>query len=124
MHITLSPCGEPYGHPFSDALSLERRGEVLIINGQRLDFSVIPSGATLPDGAEKTGCHYVVGDIERSKEGQLQITLLLPHAANAPHNARFPQPIINPADGIVPLPETCWPIPTPEQPNDGEQHGN
>ncbi|NHC62588.1 hypothetical protein [Paenalcaligenes suwonensis] len=123
MKITLSPTGEPYGHPFSDALSLEKQGEVLIINGQRLDFSVIPAGATLPDGAEKTGCPYVVGDIERNEEGQLQITLLLPHAANAPRDARFPVPIVNPVDGVVPLPETNWPILVPEQ-SDGEHHGN
>ncbi|MFC3338836.1 hypothetical protein [Paracandidimonas soli] len=114
MKITLSPTGEPYGHPFEAALHLERRGQTLIINGQELDFSVIPDGATLPDGAAATGCPYIVGDIERDDDGVLHVTVMLPHASNAPYEARFPQPIIDPADGIVPLPETGWPILAPE----------
>ncbi|MFC3339996.1 hypothetical protein ACFOEY_19715 [Paracandidimonas soli] len=116
MKITLSPTGEPYGHPFEAPLVLERRGQTLIINGQELDFSVIPAGATLPDGTAATGCPYVVGDIERDEAGVLRITVMLPYGPDSEENraARFPEPIIDPADGIVPLPETGWPIPAPE----------
>ena len=114
MIIKLSPTGEPYGHPFEAPLRLERSGQKLTINDQVLDFSVIPAGATLPDGGTATGCPYIVGDIDRDAEGVLHLTVMLPHASNAPHEARFPEPIIDPADGIVPLPETGWPIQTPE----------
>jgi hypothetical protein len=115
MIIKLSPTGEPYGHPFEAALELERHGQTLVINGQELDFSVIPAGATLPDGAAATGCPYIVGSIERDDAGVLHITVMLPHASNAPYEARFPDPIIDPADGVVPLPETGWPIPAAAQ---------
>lgn len=126
MKITLSPTGEPYGHLFEAPLALERRGQTLVINGQELDFSVIPAGATLPDGAAATGCPYIVGDIERDEDGVLHITVMLPHASNAPYEARFPEPVIDPADGVVPLPETGWPIPEPVMPEPApeqeEQH--
>lgn len=122
MKITLSPTGEPYGHPFEAALTLERHGQTLIINGQELDFSVIPPGATLPDGGAATGCPYIVGDIERDESGVLHITVMLPYGPDSDENraARFPDPIIDPADGAVPLPETGWPIPEPEMQE--EQH--
>lgn len=114
MHITLSPVGEPYGHPFEPALQLERQGDSLIINGQTYDLSVIPVGATLPDAGAATGCPYITGAIERDADNVLHLTLLFPHAAQAPREARFPEPIINPENGVVSLPDAMWPKPERE----------
>ncbi|MEQ4616716.1 MAG: hypothetical protein ABN482_01570 [Corticimicrobacter sp.] len=116
MIITLIPRGQSIdeANPLP-ALHLERKGDTLIINGESFDFSVIPTGATLPDGQAATGCPFIAGDIECDDAGTLRISLVLPHAEGnaAPHEARFPQPIVDPADGLVPLPETVWPPPPP-----------
>ncbi|MEQ4618316.1 MAG: hypothetical protein ABN482_09740 [Corticimicrobacter sp.] len=112
MIITLIPRGQSRDEPNPlDALTLERQGQTLVINGDPFDFSVISHGATLPDGVGATGCAYIIGDIERDEIGKLHIALVLPHADgnNASHEARFPQPIIVTHDGPIALPDTAWP---------------
>lgn len=95
MHIKLSPIRN------DTALTLHRAGDVLTINGIAYDLSGIPEGATLPRAA--VACDWLGSDIERIG-GALHLTLLLPHGANAPEAARFPAPIINPANGDIALP--------------------
>ena len=85
-----------------DTLTVTKQGDTLTINGTAYDFSVIPDGATLPKDA--TDCEWLASDVERI-DGVLHLTLLLPHGANASEAARFPQPIINPADGVLELPQ-------------------
>ena len=121
MHITLSPRLVSVDDDAQmGELIVERQSQSLIINGQSFDFGVIPNGATLPGGQVATGCAYVspVAPIERDDDGVLHITLILPHAADAPEAARFPAPIINPPDGPVTLPQTNWP-PAPHQAEQG-----
>jgi hypothetical protein len=96
MKITLSP------QRCNDTLTVVKQGETLTINGTAYDFSVVPDGATLPKTA--TDCAWLDSDVERV-DGVLHLTLLLPHGANASQAARFPQPIINPADGVLELPQ-------------------
>jgi hypothetical protein len=96
MKITLSPQRR------DDTLTVTKQGNTLTINGTAYDFSVIPDGATLPK--EATDCAWLASDVERI-DGVLHLTLLLPHGANASQAARFPQPIINPADGVLELPQ-------------------
>ncbi len=96
MNITFMPQRD------EDVLTVNKHGEVLTINGINLDFSVIPDGATLP--AEAVDCKFIVGDVERA-DGELRLTLLLPHGPDASTAARFPQPIVDPADGPVRLPQ-------------------
>ena len=96
MKIILSPQRR------NDTLTITKQGDTLTINGTAYDFSVIPDGATLPK--EATDCAWLASDVERI-DGVLHLTLLLPHGANASHAARFPQPIINPADGVLELPQ-------------------
>jgi hypothetical protein len=96
MNITLSPQRR------DDTLTVTKQGDTLTINGTAYDFSVIPDGATLPKDA--TNCAWLASDVERI-DGVLHLTLLLPHGANASQAARFPQPIINPADGVLELPQ-------------------
>jgi hypothetical protein len=96
MKIILSPQRR------DDTLTVTKQGDTLTINGTAYDFSVIPDGATLPKDA--TDCAWLASDVERIN-GVLHLTLLLPHGANASEAARFPQPIINPADGVLELPQ-------------------
>ena len=96
MKINLSPQRR------DETLTVIKQGDTLTINGTAYDFSVIPDGATLPKDA--TDCAWLASDVERI-DGVLHLTLLLPHGANASKAARFPQPIINPANGELELPK-------------------
>ncbi|WP_336334611.1 tail fiber assembly protein [Pseudomonas putida] len=82
------------------SLSVAKLGDTLEVNGVALDFSRLPDGATLP--AEAVGCEFVIAPVERIN-GDLVLTLMLPHAADAPQAARFPVDLY-PADGQVQLP--------------------
>ena len=95
MHIKLSPMRH------DTPLTLARAGDVLTINGTAYDFTALPEGATLPRDA--VACDVLASDVER-KGGALNLTLRLPHGPNAPHETRFPAPIIDPPDGPVALP--------------------
>jgi len=81
-------------------LAVVKAGETLEVNGVALNFSSLADGATLP--AEAVGCEFVVAPVERIN-GDLVLTLMLPHAADAPPAARFPVDLY-PADGQVQLP--------------------
>ena len=96
MNIKLSPQRR------DDTLAVTKQGDTLTINGTEYDFSQLPDGGTLP--ADAVDCEYVIGSVDRVS-GELELTLLLPHGANASEAARFPEPIINPADGEVELPK-------------------
>lgn len=94
MIIKLSPVR-------SDAqLFVAKSGDTLEVNGIALDFSRLSDGATLP--AEAIGCDFVIAPVERINGG-LVLTLMLPHAADAPQAARFPVDLY-PTDGQVQLP--------------------
>ena len=95
MHIKFSP-------QRSDAkLKVSKIGETLKINSRTFDFSIIPEGGILP--AEGVDSKFVVGDVRR-EAGQLMLTLLLPYGPGAPSHVCFPEPLINPDDGILSLP--------------------
>lgn len=81
-------------------LSVVKAGDTLEVNGMVLDLSPLTDGATLP--AQAIGCEFVIGPVERTN-GDLVLTLMLPHAADAPHAARFPVDLY-PVDGQVQLP--------------------
>ena len=96
MRITLNPQRR------DDALTVSKSGDAITINGIAYDFSVIPEGATLP--ASAVYCEFITGNIERIN-GVLQISLILPHGPNPSQAVAFPAPIINPADGVLELPQ-------------------
>lgn len=95
MKINLSPQRR------DDQLTLEKAGDTLTFNGTAYDFSQLPDGATLPRDA--CDCEWLASDVERVNN-ELVLTILLPHGPNAPEFTRFPEPIFNPADGVVELP--------------------
>ena len=96
MKINLSPQRR------NDVLTITKQGDTLTINGTDYDFTDLPDGGTLP--ADAVDCEFVIGSVDRV-DGELELTLLLPHGANASEAARFPEPIIDPADGEVELPK-------------------
>jgi hypothetical protein len=89
----------PYRAPAPMTVSVA--GDVITVNGEAFDLSAIPEGATLP--REAVDCDWLASDIER-QDGQLRLTLRLPHGPDAPEATRFPQPITITADGPVALP--------------------
>jgi len=95
MKITLSPQRR------DDTLTITKQGDVLTINDTEYNFTQLPDGGTLPK--EAVGCEWILSDVSRVNS-ELEFTLLLPITANASEAARFPQPIINPADGVLELP--------------------
>ena len=96
-------------------LSLERAGDVLTINGTAFDFGPLEDGATLPRDA--VACDVLASDVERI-DGDLHLTLILPHGGNAPHETLFPAPIIDPPDGPVALPIHSIPQPQEDEADD------
>lgn len=106
MKIKLSP------QRCNDTLTVIKQGDVLTINGIEHDFSQLTDGGTLPlystdeneEQARNIDCEWIVSDVTRV-DGEIELTLLLPHSADASEAARFPEPIVNPADGQVGLPQ-------------------
>jgi hypothetical protein len=96
MRITLSPQRR------TDGLYVSKKGDTLTINGTAFDFSVIPDGATLPSSA--VDCDYLTENIERIN-GVLHLSLILPTGPDASEAANFPAPLINPANGVLELPQ-------------------
>lgn len=84
-----------------DQYTLAVSGDALIINGETFDFTPVEEGDILE--GEAINSKYIVDKVTRT-EGQLQITLVLPHGCPAPESTRFPKPIVNPPDGPVTLP--------------------
>ncbi|WP_286952814.1 MULTISPECIES: hypothetical protein [Aminobacterium] len=96
MLINLSPIRD------DRTLEVSKVGDALTINGDTYDFSQLPEGATLP--REAIGCEFILSDVNRIN-GEIELTILLPHGANASHEARFPEPLTVTNDGEVVLPE-------------------
>jgi hypothetical protein len=88
-----------------ETLALHRNGDRLAVNGTAFDFAPLPEGARLP--ASATGCPWLVGEVAR-QNGELHLTLILPHGPEAPEDVRFPAPI-QPADGPVTAPGLAEP---------------
>ena len=76
-------------------------GDTITINGTAYDFTPLAEGAVLP--AEAAGCDLIVSNVTRI-EGEIALTLVLPHGSDAPEAARFPQPIHVTENGPVTLP--------------------
>lgn len=84
-----------------ETLTASRAGGVLTLNGIEFDFTPLPEGATLP--AEAIDSPWIVGPVSRIN-GELHLTLRLPHGPNPPHAVAFPEPIHVTEDGPIPLP--------------------
>ena len=98
MKINLTPVC------MDERVQAEVSGDAIIINGVALDFSPLPEGGVLP--REAISSLWIASDVLRV-DGEINLTLLLPHGANAPHETRFPLAYSDPmtvVGGLVPLP--------------------
>lgn len=103
MHISFSPQRR------DDRLELEKsQGDRLRINGELFNFNPLPDGGTIPAGT--IPCEWIIGPVERIN-GDLHVTLVLPHGPNPIQAVAFPQPITVTADGPIAVPEGSDPIP-------------
>ncbi len=93
MRIKLSP-----QQTDSDWLSLEKKGDVLTINGIELDFGPLLEGATLPTGSISHPA--VAGEVHRLN-GHVEITIRYAQPVTASEAERFPALLDDPADGVL-----------------------
>ncbi|MGN6142416.1 MAG: hypothetical protein ACTHOP_02370 [Mesorhizobium sp.] len=108
MRISFSPRAVLPG--VSTVMAVTATGDVLTVNGDVLDFSGLPDGATLPAGA--VDCEWIVGPVERIA-GEIHLTLLLPHGPAPSAAVAFPEPIMVTVDGPVDVPFDPEPEPAP-----------
>lgn len=86
----------------SDDLTLEAYGNKIKINGDELDFSTLPEGATVL--AEDIEHPFVIGDVSMIG-GNVHMSIILPHVHDAPEARRFPTPLVITGNGAIELPE-------------------
>ncbi len=95
MKIKLSPVR------IDAVYSASVNGDTLVFDDDTvLDFSPLQEGEVLPGDA--IACPWIVGDVTRI-EGEVQLTLVLPHGVNAPEETRFPTPVLV-MEGVIPFP--------------------
>lgn len=100
MKIFLSPVR-------SDAqLFVSVKKNTISINDTQFDFNSINEGDKIP--VSEVGSKWIVSDVIRIN-GEIQLTLILPHGAKPPKETLFPKPIIVQTDGVIHLPEPNLP---------------
>jgi hypothetical protein len=94
MRISFSPQRR------NDTLALERTApDRLRINGELFNFGPLPGGGTIPEVPSE----WVIGPVERI-DGELHLTLILPHGPNPSQAVAFPEPIHITDDGPIVIP--------------------
>ncbi len=83
-------------------LEVSLKGESLILNGEAVDLSRVTEAGPL-DAAE-FGSSWIIGDVRRVA-GEIELSLILPHGADAPEGTRFPKPVRRVKDGALALPD-------------------
>lgn len=96
MQITLMPMRHDL------ALEVSRQGDVLVLNGQALDFGAVTPET--PGLAESFACPWLVSDVQRQSDGRLCLSLILPHGPEAPPETLYPAMLELTGDGLVDLP--------------------
>lgn len=84
-----------------EQLTLDREGDHIYVNGELFDFSPLLNGATIP--REAISSEWFFDDVHRV-DGELILTIRLPHGANAPETTRYPETLNITEDGPVDLP--------------------
>lgn len=94
--------------------AIRRSGSVLTINGEDIDLTGVAAGERLynsqqwqPEELEPSAVMFthpdIVGDIEVTEAGPV-VRVRMPIPTVATPEARFPEPIVDPADGPIALP--------------------
>lgn len=102
MKITLSPVR------MDSALTAFVTGDVLTLNGMSIDLSGVSEDRPLEEHTHP----WIVGPVIR-RNTMLELTLILPHGGNPPHETLFPD-MITVTSGQVPLPPFNLPDAMPE----------
>lgn len=97
MIINLSPQRR------DDTLVLEKNGDVLTFNGEVVNLTDMPEGSTLPPFA--VDCGWILPTEIRRVDGRIELTIIMPHGQNPQSHVAFPEPIIDPPDGLIVFPE-------------------
>ncbi|MDI3274888.1 hypothetical protein [Pseudomonas sp. AL03] len=107
-----------YGQRFEDgiALSAEKRGEALILNGVEYDFSPLLEGATLP--VQAISSEWFIGDATR-EGGVLTLHVRYPIPANFSPEQATPRDLVDLPDGPVAFPQA---LPDPDPAEQGVDH--
>ena len=105
MRISFSPMRR------DGALTVSKAADKLTVNGKVLDFTSLPDGATLP--AEAISSEWIAGPVERI-DGELHVTLILPHGPSPSAAVAFPEPITVTANGAIAVPHDPEPEPATE----------
>ncbi|MHA6690608.1 hypothetical protein [Devosia sp. A449] len=95
MKITFEPQYNPA------PLVLANSGDVLSINGDLFDFSGLQDGDVIPSGAVPS--IWIIGPVQRI-DGEIHLTLILPHGPNPSPAVAFPEPITVTEDGPIAIP--------------------
>lgn len=90
-----------------DVLTASLTGDVLTLNGIAFDFTQLAEGSTLP--ADAVDSEWISGDVSRVN-GELHLTLLLPHGPNPSQAVAFPAPLSVTVDGPIALPFDPEPV--------------
>lgn len=98
MIIKLSPS------QMDTELTASVSGDTITLNGDVIDFSQLKDDEILPSTA--IASEWVAGDVRRMN-GDIHLTLVLPHGSSAPYATRYPVAFTEPMEiksGIIPLP--------------------
>lgn len=107
MRISFSPQYRQDG-----PLVLEKSsGNRLRINGELFNFNPLQDGDLLPPGTVPS--EWIVGPVERV-DGEVRLTVILPHGMHPSPSVAFPEPVIVDEDGPIPVPVDAAPPAGPE----------
>lgn len=96
MRISFSPQRR------DDALALELVSlDRICINGELFNFGPLNEGDIIP--AEGTPCEWIGGPVERV-DGEIHLTIILPHGPNPSQGVAFPEPIQANVIGPIAIP--------------------
>lgn len=85
-----------------DALTLEKtNGDRLRINGELFNFNALNDGDVIP--ARTIPCEWITGPVEKV-DGEVRLTVILPHGPNPSQGVAFPEPITVTDDGPITVP--------------------
>lgn len=96
MQISFSPQRR------DDALTLERTApDHIRINGELFNFGPLADGDEIP--ASAVPCEWINGPVQRIN-GEIHLTLILPHDASPSEEVAFPEPITVTENGPIAVP--------------------
>ncbi len=81
---------------------LSSNPETSSYNGDAFNFASLPTTPPFPAGV--VPCDWITGQVDRIN-GDLHLTLILPHGPKPMPAQAFPEAIVNPADGVIALPQ-------------------